>query len=363
MSTELYTSLQRLTIEALDCVIKPPDYDSQGHLHIFIEPRIPVESVKRNADPLLSQTIDQQKHMPLTTQTDTSQLTLSDTMPSPLSIPEDIDHSPCFSPSSTDIATIPPVPDNKISQTTQTQTVDDNSDISDFVKSQRFQEKLKTVKTKLSEEISQAIPRRPEEMRDWILQILYKYPDLLDDKSGPTVGYIPTAIGNIQVNQPSYDHSYTTQTDPVHVDDDTQQTEGPNDFTQASDLNTDESRVTTNSSDSEDSEDCIIEGIDSPPETEHQAKALPPAMPKTKAQLKAFPDGAIQQILLQLPSGNPDRVYTVTTLMDLLRLTRDRDQETTYHNPVLLLEQTLKVVIQNTRNIRKRRNRTNHRSS
>ena len=158
MSTELYTSLQRLTIEALDCVIKPPDYDSQGHLHISIEPRIPVESVQRNADPLLSQTIDKQKHMPLTTQTDTSQLTLSDTMPSPLPIPEDIDHSPCFSPLSTDSATIPPVPDNKISQTTQTQTVDDNFDISDFVKSQKFQEKLKTVKTKLSEEISQAIP-------------------------------------------------------------------------------------------------------------------------------------------------------------------------------------------------------------
>ena len=60
-----------------------------------------------------------------------------------------------------------------------------NLDMSDFVKSQRFQEKLKTVKTKLSEEISQAILRRPEKMRDWILQILYKYPDLLDDKSGP----------------------------------------------------------------------------------------------------------------------------------------------------------------------------------
>ena len=58
MSTELYTSLQRLTIEALDCVIKPPDYDSQGHLHISIAPRIPVESVQRNADPLLSQSID-----------------------------------------------------------------------------------------------------------------------------------------------------------------------------------------------------------------------------------------------------------------------------------------------------------------
>ena len=318
MSTELYTSLQRLTIEALDCVIKPPNYDSQGHLHMFIEPRIPVESVQRNADPLLSQTIDQKKHMPLTTQTDTSQLTLSDTMPSPLSISQDIDHSPCFSPSSTDIATILPVLDNKISQTTQTQTVDDKFDMSDFVKSQKFQEKLKTVKTKLSEEISQAIPRRPEEMRDWILQILWKYPDLLDDKSGPTVGYIPTAIGNIQVNQPSYDRGEpdTTQTDPVHVDDDTEQTEGPNDSTQASDLNTDESRATTNSSDSEDSDDCIIEGVDSPPETQQQAEAPPPAMPKTKAQLKAFPDGAMQQILLQLPSGNPGRLYTVTTMMD-----------------------------------------------
>ena len=317
MSTELYTSLQRLTIEAPDCVIKPPDYDSQGHLHISIKPRIPVESVQRNVDPLLSQTIDQQKHMPPTTQTDTSQLTLSDTMPSPLSIPEDIDHSPCFSPSSTDIATILPVLDTKISQT-QTQTVYDNLDISDFVKSQRFQEKLKTVKTKLSEEITQAILRRPEEMRDWILQILWKYPDLLDDKSGPTVGYIPTATGNIQVNQPSYDREEpgTTQTNPVHEDADTQQTEGPNDSIQASDLNTDESRVTTNSSDSEDSEDCIIEGVDSPPETEHQAEAPPPAMPKTKAQLKAFRDGAMQQILLQLPSGNPGRLYTVTTMMD-----------------------------------------------
>ena len=61
MSNKPYTTVQRLTIEALDCVIKPPTYDSQGHLHIFIEPRIPVESVQRNADPLLSQTTGQQQ--------------------------------------------------------------------------------------------------------------------------------------------------------------------------------------------------------------------------------------------------------------------------------------------------------------
>ena len=307
MSTRPYTTLQKITIKALDCVIKTNDYDSQGHLHISIEPRIPIDSVQRNADPLLSETIDQQK--------DASPTTAVSSMPSPLSIPEDIDQ--CFSPSTGEIEVIPPDPDNKISETTQTLTVDDNSDISDFVKSQKLQDKLKTVRTKLSEEISQAIACRPEQMRNWILQILCNYPDLLDDKSGPTVVYINTDRGNIPINQPSYDMGEpdTTQTDPVHLDDDTQQIEGPNDSTQASDLNTDENRVTTNSSDS-DSEDCIIEGVDSPPETRHQAEALPPGMPKTKAQLKAFPDGTVQQILVQLPSGNPGRVYTVTTMMD-----------------------------------------------
>ena len=60
MSSIPYTTLQRITIEALDCVIKP-DYDSQGHIYISIEPRLPVESINRNADPLLSQTTGQQK--------------------------------------------------------------------------------------------------------------------------------------------------------------------------------------------------------------------------------------------------------------------------------------------------------------
>ena len=55
-----YTTLQRITIEALDCVIKT-DHDPHGHLNISIEPRIPVESTNKNADPLLSQTTGQQK--------------------------------------------------------------------------------------------------------------------------------------------------------------------------------------------------------------------------------------------------------------------------------------------------------------
>ena len=57
--------------------------------------------------------------------------------------------------------------------------------MSDYMKCPRFQEKLKSVKTKLTEEISDAIAKNPEQMKNWILQVLCTYPDLLDDKSGP----------------------------------------------------------------------------------------------------------------------------------------------------------------------------------
>ena len=63
MSNRQFTTLQRITIEALDCVIKTNNYDSHGHLNISIEPRIPVNSTNRNADPLLSQTTGQQKEL------------------------------------------------------------------------------------------------------------------------------------------------------------------------------------------------------------------------------------------------------------------------------------------------------------
>ena len=106
MSSKPYTTLQTLTIQALDCVIKPPTYDSKGHLQISIEPRIPVESVQRNADPLLSQTTGQQNDTSsatavssasptyalsaptdtITSQTDTTVPNLEDTMTSPKSL-------------------------------------------------------------------------------------------------------------------------------------------------------------------------------------------------------------------------------------------------------------------------------------
>ena len=321
MSSRPYTTLQRITIEALDCVIKP-DYDAHGHLNISIEPRIPVESTNKNADPLLSQTTGQQKdtlsatavssanprpELPVLTdtiisQTDTTQPTLEDTMTSPTitspyCLSEDTDIAQYLSTSGDDIDTVTLVPDNKIPEnndtpnepssnepstsqfkqnTKQTQTVEDNSDfdMSEYMKCPRFQEKLKSVKTKLTNEFSDIIAKHPEHIRNLILQILSTYHDILDDKSGPILEYIKTDVGNIPVIQPSYDtisEPDITQTDPVHQDDDTQQVES-------------------------DSDDCVIQVVIPPPGKIDQAEAPPPetpppGLPKTKAQLKLFPDG------------------------------------------------------------------------
>ena len=353
MSNKLYTTVQRLTIEALDCVIKPPTYDSQGHLHIFIEPRIPVESVQRNADPLLSQTTGQQKdtlsttavssasptsELPVHTDTITCQkdITLphledtrtSPTITSPYSLSEDTDIAQYFSTSGSDIEQVTPVPDNKAHEnndtpnepstlslqqnTKQTQTVEDNSDfdMSDYVKTHRFQEKFKSLKSKLSKEFSDTIAENPGHIRILILQILNSYPDILDDKSGPILEYIKTDVGNIPIIQPLYENISepdTTQLDSDYQEDDIQQME-------------------------QDSDDCIIEKVLPPPENIDQPEAPtsetpPPDMPKTKAQLKFLPDGAEPQILLQLPYGTKDRFYTLTTISETQTMKRHRQRD------------------------------------
>ena len=348
MSNKPYTTVQRLTIEALDCVIKPPKYDSQGHLQIFIEPRIPVESVQRNADPLLSQTTGPQKdtlsatavssasptsELPvltdtITSQTDTTLPHLEDTrtsptITSPYSLNEDTDIAQYFSTSGNDIEKVTPVPDNKAPEnndtpnepstlplqqnTKQTQTVEDNSDfdMSDYVKTPRFQEKLKSLKSKLSKEFSDTIAENPGHIRILILQILNSYPDILDDKSGPILEYIKTDVGNIPIIQPLYEtisEPDTTQIDSDHQEDDIQQVES-------------------------DSDDCIIQKVIPPPENMDHPETPPPDMPKTKAQLKFFPDGAEPQILLQLPYGTQDRFYTLTTITETQTMKRHRQRD------------------------------------
>ena len=252
----------------------------------------------------------------------------SPTMTSPYSFSEDMDINQYLSTSGDDKEQGTPIPDNKVPEnndtpnepstsqlqqnTKQTQTVEDNSDfdMSEYMKCPRFQEKLKSVETKLTEEFSDKIAKHPEHIRNLILQILSTYPDILDDKSGPILEYIKTDVGNIPIIQPLYDtisEPDTTQTDSVHQDDDTQQVES-------------------------DSDDCVIQEVIPPPGKIDQAVAPPPetpppGLPKTKAQLKLFPDGTGPQILLQLPSGIQGSFYTLTTINETQIMKRHRPRD------------------------------------
>ena len=178
----------------------------------------------------------------ITSQTDTTLPHLEDTMTSPTitspySLSEDTDIAQYLSTSGDDIEKVTPVPDNKVPEnnhttndpstlplqqnTKQTQTVEDTPDLdmSEYMKCSRFQEKLKSFKTKLSKEFSDTIAKNPGHIRNLILQILNTYPDILDDKSGPILEYIKTDVGNIPIIQPLYEtvsEPDTTQLDSDH---------------------------------------------------------------------------------------------------------------------------------------------------
>ena len=275
--------------------------------------------------PVLTDTINSQTDMTLPHLED---ILTSPTMTSPYSLNEDTDIAQYLSTSGSDIEEVTPVQDNKAPEnndtpnepstlplqqnTKQTQTVEDNSDfdMSDYVKTPRFQEKLKSLKSKLSKKFSDTIAENPGHIRILILQILNSYPDILDDKSGPILEYIKTDVGNIPIIQPLYENISepdTSQLDSDHQEDDIQQME-------------------------QDSDDCIIEKVLPPPENIDQPEAPTPEaplphMPKTKAQLKFFPDGAEPQILLQLPYGTKDRFYTLTTISETQTMKRHRQRD------------------------------------
>ena len=151
--------------------------------------------------------------------------------------------------------------------TKQTQTVENtfDPDMSEYMKCSRFQEKLKSVPTKLSKAFSHTTAKHPGHIRNLILQILKTYPDILDDKLGPILEYIETDVGNIPIIQPLYEDNSepdTTQNDSDDQEDDTQQVES-------------------------DSDDCIIQKVIPPPENIDQPEAPPletppPGLPATK---------------------------------------------------------------------------------
>ena len=227
--TRPFTTLRKLTFEIADCRV---DYaNNEGHLKFVIEPYTPVPSfTSTTSNPLLSA-------QPQSTST------LEDIPPSPSpSQPNTPRHSPSspeidpeeyLLPFQKEIETVTPIQLEEDSSTTDTKdsrediskdsreensstrntskdsreenssTDISNFDISDFVRSEKFQRRTKKVKTPLSEQMFSQIAESPQAMRECLLQILNRFPDILDENNGnEIIQYLDTNKGPIQINQP-----------------------------------------------------------------------------------------------------------------------------------------------------------------
>ena len=288
MYSRPYTTLNRITIEAVDCTM---NYNNiNGHLTITLEPSTPVYPVNRVFNPLLSQASRSPPPRPQTfslplnantmnanvsnrstpmTVTTTTQdivqnnLTLGDTASSPISpslspantmqyvlsttpIPEPQTQEPEETPAPSsptidnddtnfqeipirpkeiplDKEPTPPPPPQVSSQepkvtndpkqskdteslTTQVASTTDNPipfEFSSYVKSSSFQNQMKKVLFQVPNKTFEKIAKNPQKMKDCILQIMNRYPDLLDDNPSTILQYISTPQGQVQINQPA----------------------------------------------------------------------------------------------------------------------------------------------------------------
>ena len=77
-----------------------------------------------------------------------------------------------------------------------------NFDFSTYVKSPPFQDQMKKVRLQVSDSTFDKIAKNPQYIKDWIMQVISKFPDILDDNLGTILQYISAPEGQVQINQP-----------------------------------------------------------------------------------------------------------------------------------------------------------------
>ena len=248
------------------------------------------------------------------------------------------------------------------------------------IESPNFQETMKKMTLQVGEATFDRIAKNPRLVKQWILQVIHKFPGLLDDLTDNTVGFIDTNNGPVRILQP------TTSQNPQPLDQqdhDTSQVRKvaphPPLTLQQQEENNDTSTIPSSispglisSEDSDSDSDCIIEKIEkgSPPPKVMKRTAPPPEVPSPHVILKKIPH----------KQGNGS--YTVTTTQDMngqttgqttgqqlhktildLNITihpKDLDYKTKHHSLQLLqaLLHHKSIKTENTRNIRKTKRKT-----
>ena len=261
MFSRPYTTLHRITIEAVDCVLTPST-DAQGHLHIFIAPKIHVFPTNTNANPLFQNAGQQTDNLPATAVSSTAvQSTSTDTTTAQTDTDKPSENLDTFSTSNDDtIENIRVYPDNSVTERQDNSHTPITSKLQDTEQTQTVQD---------------------------------------NDTSNPD----------------------TTQPSQPNTDDNDRATPVPNLIIHET------TEVSQDSDQDSDSDDCFIQRVSPPLNKMTKPETICLTVPKTKAQLKAFTEGAPPQILLQIPYGNQGKSYTVTAVQETHNNKRHRPRD------------------------------------
>ena len=196
-----------------------------------------------------------------------------------------------------------------------TSNANDNTALANCMESPNFQETMKKMTLQVGEATFNRIAKNPRLVKQWILQVVHKFPGLLDDLTDHTVEFVHTDNGPVRILQP------TTSQNPQSLDQqdhDTSQVKKvaphPPLTLQQQEENNDTSTIPSSispgiisSEDSDSDSDCVIEKIEkgSPPPKVMKRTASPPEVPSPHVILKKIPH----------KQGNGS--YTVTTTQDM----------------------------------------------
>ena len=213
-----------------------------------------------------------------------------------------------------------------------------NTALANFMESPNFQETMKKMTLQVGEATFNRIAKNPRLVKQWILQVIHKFPGLLDDLTDNTVEFMDTNNGPVRILQP------TTSQKPQPLDQqdhDTsqvkQETPHPLLTLQQQEENNDTPTIPSSispgllsSEESDSDSDCIIEKIEkgSPP-----PKVMKRTAPPTEVS-------SPHVILKKIPHKQGNGSYTVATTQDMNGQTTG--QSTTQNNTGLEHNHTFK---------------------
>ena len=190
-----------------------------------------------------------------------------------------------------------------------------NSALANFMESPNFQETMKKMTLQVGEATFNRIAKNPRLVKQWILQVIHKFPGLLDDLTDDAVEFMDTNNGLVRILQP------TASQNPQPLDQqdhDTsqvkQETPHPPLTLQQQEENNDTPTIPSSispsllsSEDSDSDSDCIIEKIE---------KVSP--LPKVLKRTAPPPEVSSPHVILKkIPHKQGNGSYTVTTTQDM----------------------------------------------